>query len=144
MKAESLKKYIRSIVKEEISKQLRPCLVEMLLGNKNNNTLLDNEDQLSEYTSPSTTRKQYKTYTKNKTLNDVLNETTGGIPNDGSVVGLSEGFNSVGNTNSITEIMPGESEVTKNIKENIFNRDFSSLMKAIDKKKTEKLGKLNG
>jgi hypothetical protein len=140
MDSQKLKKYIRSIVKEEVSSQLKTCLLEVALRNENSNV----SNQKITYDTPSYDQevvteprtKQTKIYTKNKLLNDVLNETTGGVPNNGSMVSLTENFYQPTPTN-IPDSAPMEVKKVNNI----INRDYSSILKAIEAKKQERLNK---
>ena len=45
--------------------------------------------------------KKFVRYTSNDVLNQILNETKGGVPREGQYVGLSEGFSNIGGDNSI-------------------------------------------
>jgi hypothetical protein len=72
-------------------------------------------------------KKKFVTYTKNKLLNQVLNETTGGIPSDGALV---SGM-----------IAPAAEIDVESLPENVqpvakaLTRDYSEVMAAIYKKK---------
>ena len=89
MKKQELIKIIETVVRKEVKKQMNEIFIKE-----------DNSSQLSELVSKTVTEKEFKEpirkkykvgkkeevkYTKNKTLNKVLNETKGGIPQgDGS------------------------------------------------------------
>lgn len=131
---DKLNLYIKKIVKEEIATQLKSCLVEMLTG------VSSEKNQSTEYITETNSivppvKKEYKTYTKNKLLNDILNQTTGGVPNEGEMVGLTESMQTHKSTGF--EIPDSAPEAVKNIN-NIINRDYRSLLKAVDKKKSQK------
>jgi len=76
-------------------------------------------------------------------LNQILNETKGGIPREGQYVGLSEGFSNIGEDSSIIneavdpvkapESAPAE---VKGVYKAI-TRDYSKLMKAINTKRNK-------
>ena len=103
--------------------------------------------------------RQFKKYTNNDILNQVLNETVGGVPREGSYVSLtspmttgvlSQRFiNDPSNASSVEQLnesvivppthTPVNEEQAKVL--DVITRDFRSLMKAVDKKK--KQGNLN-
>ena len=91
-------------------------------------------------------KKTFKKYTNNEALNAVLNETVGGVPREGSYVGLmgalrSESLGGANINESVQipqQITPVNEEQAKVL--NVINRDFRKLMKAVDKKKSSGLG----
>ncbi len=156
MKTQELKEIIRSVVKEELQKSLPtliPNILSEILSGQNKQTV----NEKTEYQKPvqkstsntqqskqteGSTKKQFKKYTNNDVLNAVLNETVGGVPREGSYVGLmgslqSEavgGLNINESVNIPPQITPVNEEQSKVL--NVINRDFRKLMKAVDKKKT--------
>ena len=74
-------------------------------------------------------------------LNQILNETKGGIPREGQYVGLSEGFSNIGGDASIiNEAMApvkAPESATPEVKGvyQAITRDYSKLMKVIDTKR---------
>jgi len=165
MNKEILKKYIRSIVREELQSilksELREHLLEILGGSNvsgpNNNLVQKNAH------SSTTNAKKYVKYTNNDILNEVLNETKGGIPQEGSYVGYSEPLHS--DVDNSLNIDAGEnylrdaysqiySQEYPNVTQpqqlppqqtqhsdpnvqgvmNVLNRDFSGVMKKVDEK----------
>lgn len=143
MKAEILKDYIKKLVQQEVRNvlkvELREHLSEILIGNgslaKKQTVVEESVEHIVQEPQPT---KKFVKYTKNDMLNQILNETTGGIPREGSMVDLTEGFN--GSQNSIlNEVKPPEnaSEPVKTVY-NAMTRNYSKLLKAIDKKKGTK------
>lgn len=142
MKAEVLKEYIKKIVQQEVrnvlKNELRGQLAEILTGNKNDS--VDKTDTLMEESVENIVNEPHKPkkfvkYTKNEMLNQILNETTGGIPKEGSMVGLTESF-AGGQSITLNEVKAPENapEPVKTVY-NAMTRDYSKLLKAIDKKK---------
>jgi len=153
MKTQELKEIIRSVIKEELQKTL-PTLIpnilsEILTGQSK--TVVSEKletprvsQKLSENIQPA--KKTFKKYTNNDALNAVLNETVGGVPREGSYVGLmgalrSESLGGANINESVQipqQITPVNEEQAKVL--NVINRDFRKLLKAVDKKKTSGLG----
>lgn len=153
MKTTELKSIIRTIIQEEL-KEILPTLVpkvlaEILINNNKNiipNNVVDNKYTTEESKPTQTTNKTYKKYTSNEVLNKVLNETTGGLPKEGSFVGLSNPMLDNTNANSfeiksenlnesINETSPVAITKEQSKVLNLINRDFRSLLKAVDKKR---------
>ena len=139
MKKTELKMMIREVVREEI----RMALKEVIGGSK------------QQIRKPQPPKKQ--SYTKNPVLNEVLNETQsdewetmGGtqFTSDrmgeligGSYADMMNGTQQQPNVdNRVREMGANPQSVPKEVKDNIFNKDYSELMKAIDKKKQQKTG----
>ena len=77
---------------------------------------------------PTKSKANYKTYSKNTAINDILNETVGGIPQQG---GVSSGINEV------TDFQ-GQSVDVEALPDHVSNaltRDYSAVLKAVDKKR---------
>jgi hypothetical protein len=147
MNSEKLKLYIRKIVREEIPTILREHLRDGLLE------ILTEHNQPSRKTVkpriPQTntisedvvggTKKPYVKYTNNEMLNEVLNNTTGGVPQDGSMVGTMGGYDTqysnTMNSEFITESAP---EPVKKVN-SVINQDFRSRMEAINRVKQNKM-----
>jgi hypothetical protein len=165
MKKGELKKIIERAVRKEVKKQMNEIFI-----NDNNSS------QLSELVSKSVTekefkepiRRQYKTktkpkkevhYTSNETLNKVLNETVGGVPQGDSAESYPMMGGEVFDSSKVTEVAmnSGEFGSTSEFKRelgaamtaksvgvpvdevpestmNALTRDYSDLMKAMDKK----------
>ena len=140
MKMSQLKMVIREVVREEI----RMGLKEVLGGVKK---------QPVQKPKP----KQKQNYTKNPVLNEVLNdtsaedwETMGGTTYTSErmdeLVGdnykdLMNGQPQQPNVDQrVAEMGANPNSVPKEVKDNIFNKDYRELMKAVDKKKQQKNG----
>ncbi len=100
----------KSSVKEETVK--KSSLKEMM------------DDDSVEETKP---KKEYKTYVKNKVLNDVLNET---------IVKIPKGENSYVSSEMPDVESSGIDSITKDNSPiaDVMNKDYSKLMKAVDEK----------
>ena len=142
MKAEVLKEYIKKIVQQEVrnvlKKELREHLNEIINGkgssteSKTTNIVEENIETVEE---ESPKPKKFVKYTKNELLNQILNETTGGVPKEGSMVGLSESFSN-GPSATLNEVkVPDNATKEQKTVFDAMTRDYSKLMKAIDKKK---------
>ena len=140
MKKSELKMMIREVVREEI----RLALKEVIGGSK------------QQIKKPQPPKKQ--SYTKNPVLNEVLNETQtdewetmGGtqFTSDrmgeligGSYADMMNGKPQQPNIdNRVREMGVNPESVPQEVKDNIFNKDYSKLMKAIDEKQKQKNGR---
>lgn len=150
MKTNELKSIIRGIIQEEL-KTMLPTMIPQILTEILSNNVKNNirESSKSEEDIKSTidsqTVKSFKKYTNNDILNKVLNETVGGVPKEGSFVGYSSPLTKTENIPSFESQMsqlnesveqpqiPINNEQSKVM--SLINRDFRSLMKAVDKKK---------
>ena len=138
MKMSQLKMVIREVVREEIRLGLKEVLGEVKR-------------------KPIQKPKQKQTYSKNPILNEVLNETQtedwetmGGTQYTsdrmGELVGdnykdLMNGQPQQPNVDArVVEMGSNPNSVPKEVKDNIFNKDYRELMKAVDKKKQQKMG----
>ena len=139
MKKSELKMMIREVVREEI----RLALKEVIGGSK---------QQIKKSQPP---KKQ--SYTKNPVLNEVLNETqtdewetmggtefTSDRMNElvgGSYADMMNGKPQQSNIDSrVREMGANPNSVSKEVKDNIFNKDYRELMKTIDEKQKQKNG----
>lgn len=166
MKIEALKEYIKKIVKQEIhnvlQEELRFQLTEIFLGGKGSSSNVSDVVKTSSTDVKNTTKsskslakmldedvgevanqekptKKFVKYTNNPLLNQVLNETTGGVPREGSMmgVGYSEPLNDGSGENiplNEAKLPPNATEAQKMV-HNIVNKDYRALLKAVDKKK---------
>jgi len=165
MKKGEMIKIIERVVRKEVKKQMNEIFIKG-----------DNSSSLTELVSKSITEKEFKEpirkkykvgkkeeikYTKNKTLNKVLNETRGGLPQGEGTESYPTMGGGLFDTNKVTEIAmkSGEFGNTGEFKRELgaamsakaagvpvdkvpestmkaLTRDYSGLMKAIDKKKT--------
>ena len=139
MKKSELKMMIREVAREEI----RLALKEVIGGSK------------QQIKKPQPPKKQ--SYTKNPVLNEVLNETQtdewetmGGtqFTSDrmgeligGSYADMMNGKPQQPNVDArVAEMGANPNSVPKEVKDNIFKKDYRKLMKAVDKKKQQKMG----
>lgn len=140
---ESLKEYIRQEVKKAVKEELKEYLFESIIQKKEAPTSPITESsetvKVTSDSEPSKPKKFVK-YTKNDALNKVLNETMGGVPREGSYVGLMGGDFDSKPTEQINEVKVPDTapEPVKNVV-NAMNRDYRSLLKAVDKKKSGKV-----
>lgn len=146
MKIDVLKDYIKKTVQQEVKnvlrEELKTQLAEILLGNSGKSKQADylekSESIVEEAVTVSTQKpKKAVKYTSNPVLNDILNETTGGVPQEGGMVSMMGGY---GDTTRevITETKAPENspEPVKSVY-SAMNRDYRSLMKAVDKKRSK-------
>jgi len=133
MNTEAFKKIIRETVNEELKTVLPQILNEFFSKKPSISTtnegnlkkILDGSKNISE----SNKNVAKKTYIKNNPiLNDILNETTVRIPNESEMSSMVNSTPSIlDNTENLPEVV--SSALTKN---------YSSLLKAVDKKVKEK------
>ena len=153
MKSQELKEIIRSVIKEELQKTLPtliPNILSEILTGQSKPVVSEKLETPKVSQKPSENiqpaKKTFKKYTNNEALNAVLNETVGGVPREGSYVGLmgalrSESLGGANINESVQipqQITPVNEEQAKVL--NVINRDFRKLMKAVDKKRTSGLG----
>jgi hypothetical protein len=165
MKKQELIKIIEAVVRKEVKKQMN----EIFIKEENSSSLTELVSKpLTEKEVKEPIRKQYKTkpkkkvhYTDNETLNKILNETAGGIPQgDGEYETMGGGIYDSSKVNEILarETGLGNPESVKEKKREIaavdsikkagvnvdqvpdhvqdaLTRDYSAVMKAIDEKK---------
>jgi len=141
MKKSELKMMIREIVREEVALTMKEVIKEVVGG----------KPQPKPQPKPKPKKKHYS---KNKVLNDVLNETaTSGISEEwetlggstyttdriNEVVGSSYGDMMNGNqkpdADTVVKSMGGDPNVVGDTLKNALTRDYSDLMKAMDKEK---------
>ena len=165
MKKNELLKIIEAVVRKEVKKQMNEIFIKE-----------ENSSSLTELVSKPITEKEFKEpirkkqvkpekevhYTDNETLNKILNETAGGIPQgDGEYETMGGGIYDSSKVNEILarETGLGNPESVKEKKREIaavdsikkagvnvdqvpahvtdaLTRDYSAVMKAIDKKKS--------
>ena len=152
MKIDVLKEYIRKTVQEEIrnvlKEELKYQLTEILLGGNNiplkktveKSFIDESEDKLEEqFVQEEPTPKKTVKYTSNPILNEILNQTKGGVPRDGEMVGLiGDGFGGTVGREQINEVKAPENapKEVKNVYQ-AMNKDYRALMKAVDKKRNK-------
>ena len=147
MKSNELKELIRSVIKEELNKTLPtliPKILSEVLSGRQSSTIQSNQPIVSTKTVVKESvqkPKEIKKYSSNPILNEILNQTVVKIPNEGSMAGLDSTFKSQAfsgmQMNESVETSQPVAPVTEEQGKvmNVLNRDFRSLMKAVDKKK---------
>lgn len=154
MKTEQFKELIRAIVREELQKSL-PVLVPKIVAEALNTTakkpkLIETEshddffEQLQKEISGTAVSsqqkpKQQKKFSSNPLLNDILNETEGGVPQDVSYGDLlpKPSFKQNSQKLNIQSATPILNEETKAQAELGVFKDYRQLMKAVDVKKKQ-------
>ena len=142
MKAKTFENLIRKIIREEIDYALRREIKSLKedLRDEFKSTIVEHEEQIVESPKMSTASKnslrekimgtqpiKKQNFSSNGTLNDLLNETAQGDTNtQTTMASVDDPFSSAGEVP--VESMPQELQ-------GVINRDYRSLMKAIDKKK---------
>ena len=140
MKKSELRMIIREIVREEITLTVKEVIKE-IVGGKTGQKLKPNS------------KPKQKHYSKNKVLNDVLNETAmGDKSNEWETLGgstyTSDRINEVvgdsytdmmngsgeQNADALVKSMGGDPNTVGDTLKNALTRDYSDLMKAMDKK----------
>ena len=156
MKKSELITLIESMVRKEVRKQIDTIFINEGIRSIKANGKLDFKEKNGELlTKPKIQKKKPVRYTSNESLNNILNETAGGIPQDGK-----EEYPTMGggafDTSRMTELLGyGKSDEGKrnvsavetikkagvsvdDVRDHVTNaltRDYRDLMKAIDKKK---------
>jgi len=156
MKIDILKEFIkktvqqevRIVVQSEIKRQLAEIFSKEVIQAKKKSADSDLEQQiLSELETmnestvveePVKSVKKFVKYSNNPMLNEILNQTTGGVPQEGSMVRMMGGYGG-GTQEVITETKVPENapEPVKSVYSAI-NRDYRSLMKAVNNKRGNK------
>ena len=149
MKIEVLKEFIkktvqqevRNVIQSEIKLQLAEIFSKEVGQTKKKSSEPDLEQQIlkeletmedvqvvEEEVKPV---KKFVKYTNNPMLNDILNQTTGGVPQEGGLVSMMGGLGG-GSTQVITEAKAPENapEPVKSVY-SAMNRDYRSLMKGL-------------
>jgi hypothetical protein len=146
MKLDALKEYIRQEVRNAVREEVKNCLFEAFSKDS-----LSTTDQRVSSTTPSFSslveesveqpveqqKKKFVKYTNNPVLNQILNETSGGVPQEGGLAGImGSGEPSVVDklNESVIEKAP---EPVKAVAQAV-TRDYRALLKAVDKKRGEK------
>ena len=154
MKIDVLKEFIkktvqqevRSVVQAELKLQLAEIFSKEVLQAKKKSSDSDLEQQIlkeletmneSVVEEPVKPAKKFVKYTSNPMLNDILNQTTGGVPQEGSMVSMMGGYGG-GTQQVITETkVPENAPAPVKGVYSAINRDYRSLMKAVDSKKSK-------
>lgn len=136
---EMIRKEIRSVIREEFGNYLSEVFSKPKQSSAGDISLSSMVSENVEEHEPIASHepKKFVKYTNNDLLNQVLNETKGGVPQEGggmvSIEGQVDSISSVLNESAVKDAPEPVKTVAKAI-----NRDYSSLMKAIDKKRTDK------
>ena len=137
MKAKTFENLIRKVVREEIDYALRREIKSLKedLRDEIKPSIVEHTERMVEVPQQSSLKEKImgkkpfkkQNFVGNNTLNDLLNETAAGDTNTQSAMApVNDPFGSSG-------IIPTEAMPTEVA--NVVNRDYRSLMKAIDKKK---------
>ena len=155
MKIDILKEFIkktvqqevRSVVQSELKRQLAEIFSKEVIQAKKKSSdseleqqilkeldVMNESDVVEEQVKPT---KKFVKYTSNPMLNDILNQTTGGVPQEGSMVSMMGGY---GNSTQevITETkVPENAPAPVKVVYSAINRDYRALLKAVDSKKSK-------
>lgn len=148
MKLDALKEYIRQEVRNAVREEVKNCLFEAFSKDSfstidqrvsSTNTTLSSlvEETVEQSVEQPQTKKKFVKYTNNPVLNQILNETSGGVPQEGGLAGImGSGEPSVVDklNESVIEKAP---EPVKAVAQAV-TRDYRALLKAVDKKRGEK------
>ena len=152
MKIEVLKEFIKKTVQQEVRNELKIQLAEIfskeVIKAKKKSSDSDLEQQIlneletmNESTvveEPVKSVKKFVKYSNNPMLNEILNQTTGGVPQEGSMVSMMGGYGS-NNQEVITETkVPENAPAPVKGVYSAMNRDYRSLMKAVNNKRGQK------
>ena len=152
MKIEVLKEFIKKTVQQEVRNELKIQLAEIfskeVIKAKKKSSDSDLEQQIlneletmNESTvveEPVKSVKKFVKYSNNPMLNEILNQTTGGVPQEGSMVSMMGGYGG-NNQEVITETkVPENAPAPVKGVYSAMNRDYRSLMKAVNNKRGQK------
>lgn len=147
MKLDALKEYIRQEVRNAVREEVKNCLFEAF--SKDSSSKLDQrvssvtsfaslvEENVEQPVEQPQTKKKFVKYTNNPVLNQILNETSGGVPQEGGLASMmGSGTPSVVDklNESVIEKAP---EPVKAVAQAV-TRDYRALLKAVDKKRADK------
>ena len=155
MKKSELVLLIEAIVRKEVRKQVNTIFISEGIRSIKKNGKLNTESENVKFTTKPEVRKKKKVnYTSNESLNNILNETAGGLPQDGKeeyptmgggafdtnrmseLLGYGksdEGKRNVGAVETIKKAGVSVDDVPDHVT-NALTRDYSDLMKAMNKK----------
>ena len=132
MTKDTLRQLIREIVQEEVRITLPQVMSEIFSSKPQQKVITSNQNAKpsSVSSTPSapvvSQKREYKKYTSNELLNKALNETVGGVPNEGSMV--------TSGLNVVPSIMDNI-EKTPPVIAQALTKNYSALLKAVDKKR---------
>tara|TARA_B100000242_G_C43046034_1_gene488270 strand:+ start:1000 stop:1407 length:408 start_codon:yes stop_codon:yes gene_type:complete len=132
MKKQELVSIIRKAVKEELSESLPLLLKEALSSNKIVKESKQKIDPVGLAKKALSSNKPQKQFTKNAAINKILNETVGGIPQEGGMVSngmdQSDNFTNLNGENVNVEELPDHVS-------SALTRNYSDVLKLVEKKK---------
>ena len=143
MDTKSFVKILRKVIREEVSKAVTKALNENVISDKQVKDHGINLSEIAENPMPTRPYAKKKKFAKNSMINDLLNETaaTGDFASmmEGPAVGMMDDYPQMGPTRKSQMVgIDGESvkPVTKELEavNNAINKDYSHLIKAINKK----------
>ncbi len=128
MTKDTLRQMIREMVKEEVRAVIPEVLSEIF--SKPEQKVVSSTPVTKIASTPTqpvhNQKKEFKKYTSNELLNKALNETVGGVPREGTIVSSELSVPSV--MDHVDHAPPAVAQA--------LTKDYSALMKAIDKKKS--------
>ena len=134
MTKDALKQLIKEMVQEEVRSSL-PTLLPQIMAEifsspqpKSSNSVKTPKITSTPTEPAANQKKPYKTYTKNELLNKVLNETVGGVPQEGSLVASSMAPSQVSVMDHVDKV--------PDVVANALTKNYSALLKAVDKKRS--------
>lgn len=138
MKKSELVKIIKNAVREELEASLPIVLSEIMQSKPQSANAKDPLELTKEIldSSVKTKKPKLKKFSNNEALNKVLNETTGGIPLEGSRVGNGA------YENKMTDLQGNEVSI-ESLPDHVssaLTRDYSALMNKVDEKVKQKKG----
>ena len=152
MKIEVLKEFIKKTVQQEVRNELKLQLAEIFskevikakkksFDSDLEQQILNELETMNESTvveEPVKSVKKFVKYSNNPMLNEILNQTTGGVPQEGSMVSMMGGYGG-NNQEVITETnIPENAPAPVKGVYSAMNRDYRSLMKAVNNKRGQK------
>lgn len=153
MKIEILKEFIKKTVQQEVRGIVESEIKRQLLEINSKNTppkvkktssledeILNELEEMDKSIIDEDVKpaKKFVKYTSNKVLNDILNQTTGGIPQEGGLVSNMGSFEKIGQEIITETKAPDNAPESVKTVYNAINRDYRSLMKAVNKKHSDK------
>ena len=140
MKKEELASIIRNIVREEVERALPNVLVEILASKVAEQEVVTERVAKPKPAPVRSAPKPTKQFSTNPILNQVLNETLGGVPSDPEAEMVSAEMSVPGAQVSVLDKIRNipQSELNEN-KEvagvlNVLKKDFRQIVRAVDKK----------
>lgn len=147
MKIDQLKEIIKKTVQQEVravlKQELRNQLAEILVGKSQQPSKVTEVDEMPvdeiiEEAAEVPAPKKFVRYTSNDMLNQILNETKGGVPREGEMVSFMGDAYNAGPREQINEVKVPDA-APKEVKGvyKAITRDYRSLMKAVENKRNK-------